>query len=162
MPARALKTTADAGREFPVEGTMPSLRSATAWLNSPPLTPRELRGNAVLVDFWTYSCINCLRSLPYIEAWARKYKDHGLVVIGIHAPEFAFEKDIDKFHRAVRDLGITYPVALDNDLKIWQAFDNEYWPARGGKNRHITTFITRLGKRSLRSEPRQTGGGSPL
>jgi cytochrome c biogenesis protein CcdA/thiol-disulfide isomerase/thioredoxin len=129
MPGRALKTTAVAGSEFPVEGTMPSLRGATAWLNSPPLTPQELRGKVVLVDFWTYSCINCLRSLPYIEAWARKYKDHGLVVIGIHAPEFAFEEDIDNVRRAVRDLGVTYPVALDNDLKIWQAFNNEYWPA---------------------------------
>jgi cytochrome c biogenesis protein CcdA/thiol-disulfide isomerase/thioredoxin len=129
MPRRAVKTIAVAGSEFPVEGTMPSLSGATAWLNSPPLTPQELRGKIVLVDFWTYSCINCLRSLPYIRAWAAKYKDHGLVVIGIHAPEFAFEKDIANVRRAVRDLGVTYPVALDNDLKLWQAFNNEYWPA---------------------------------
>jgi cytochrome c biogenesis protein CcdA/thiol-disulfide isomerase/thioredoxin len=129
MPQRAVKTTAVAGSEFPVEGTMPSLDGATIWLNSPPLTPKGLRGKVVLVDFWTYSCINCLRALPYIEAWAQKYKDHGLVVIGIHAPEFAFEKDIGNVRRAVHDLGVTYPVALDNDLKIWQAFNNEYWPA---------------------------------
>jgi thiol-disulfide isomerase/thioredoxin len=83
----------------------------------------------VLVDFWTYSCINCLRTLPYIRAWAEKYKDHGLVVIGVHSPEFAFEKDIANVKRAVHDLGVTYPVALDNNLKIWQAFNNEYWPA---------------------------------
>jgi cytochrome c biogenesis protein CcdA/thiol-disulfide isomerase/thioredoxin len=118
-----------AGSEFPVEGIMPPLTGAVAWLNSPPLTPQQLRGKVVLVDFWTYSCINCLRSLPYVRAWAQKYKDHGLVVIGVHAPEFAFEKDMDNVRRVVRDLGITYPVALDNDLKIWQAFNNEYWPA---------------------------------
>jgi cytochrome c biogenesis protein CcdA/thiol-disulfide isomerase/thioredoxin len=118
-----------AGSDLPVEGVMPSLSGATAWLNSPPLTPRELRGKVVLVDFWTYSCINCLRSLPYIRAWAQKYKDHGLVVIGVHSPEFAFEKDIDNVRRAVRDLGVTYPVALDSNLAIWQAFNNEYWPA---------------------------------
>ena len=129
MPERAVRTTAVKGSEFPVEGTMPSLDGATAWLNSPPLTPGQLRGKVVLVDFWTYSCINCLRSLPYIRAWAQKYKDHGLIVIGVHAPEFAFEKDIDNVRRAVHDLGVTYPVALDDNLKIWQAFNNEYWPA---------------------------------
>jgi thiol-disulfide isomerase/thioredoxin len=88
-----------------------------------------LRGKVVLVDFWTYSCINCLRSLPYVKGWYDKYKDHGLVVIGVHAPEFAFEKDPDNVRRAVKDLGITYPVALDNDYAIWQAFNNQYWPA---------------------------------
>ena len=118
-----------AGSDLPVEGTMPPLDGAIAWLNSPPLTTQQLRGKVVLVDFWTYSCINCLRSLPYIRAWADKYKDHGLVVIGVHAPEFAFEKDIGNVRRAVHDLGVTYPVALDNNLKIWRAFNNEYWPA---------------------------------
>jgi cytochrome c biogenesis protein CcdA/thiol-disulfide isomerase/thioredoxin len=126
---RVVKTTAVAGSEFPVEGTMPPLSGATAWLNSPPLTREGLRGKVVLVDFWTYSCINCIRSLPYIEAWARKYKDHGLVVIGVHAPEFAFEKDIANVRRAVHDLGVNYPVALDDNLAIWQAFNNQYWPA---------------------------------
>ncbi|HEY1632950.1 MAG TPA: cytochrome c biogenesis protein DipZ [Rhizomicrobium sp.] len=111
------------------EGQFPSLAGATLWLNSPPLTPQALRGKVVLVDFWTYSCINCLRSLPYVKAWAAKYKDRGLVVIGVHAPEFAFERDPDNVRRAVKDLGIVYPVALDNNLAVWQAFDNNYWPA---------------------------------
>ncbi|MEI9996951.1 MAG: cytochrome c biogenesis protein DipZ [Rhizomicrobium sp.] len=129
LPTRTTKTDAVAGSDLPSEGAFPSLGGATAWLNSPPLTPAQLRGKVVLVDFWTYSCINCLRALPYIRAWAAKYKDHGLVVIGVHAPEFAFEKDLDNVRNAVRALGVTYPVALDDDLKIWQAFNNEYWPA---------------------------------
>ncbi len=115
--------------DLPVEGEMPSFAGATLWLNSPPLTPESLRGKVVVVDFWTYSCINCLRALPYVESWYQKYKDHGLVVIGVHAPEFAFEKDPDNVRRAVADLKITYPVALDNDYAIWQAFNNQYWPA---------------------------------
>jgi cytochrome c biogenesis protein CcdA/thiol-disulfide isomerase/thioredoxin len=111
------------------EGELPSLRGATSWLNSAPLTPEGLRGKVVVVDFWTYSCINCLRSLPFVEAWYRKYSNHGLVVIGVHSPEFAFEKNEDNVRRAVSDLGITYPVALDNDYAIWRAFTNQYWPA---------------------------------
>jgi len=114
---------------LPVEGTLPALTGATAWLNSPPLTAEGLRGKVVLVDFWTYSCINCLRALPYVRAWAETYKDAGLVVIGVHAPEFAFEKNLDNVRRAVRDLQVTYPVAIDNDYAIWRAFDNQYWPA---------------------------------
>jgi cytochrome c biogenesis protein CcdA/thiol-disulfide isomerase/thioredoxin len=114
---------------LPVEDTMPSLDGAVEWLNSPPLTMAGLRGKVVLVDFWTYSCINCLRSLPYVEAWAEKYKDQGLVVIGVHAPEFAFERDLGNVRRATKDLGVAYPVAIDNDYKIWRAFDNQYWPA---------------------------------
>ena len=114
---------------LPVEGEIPSFAGATLWLNSPPLTPESLRGKVVVVDFWTYSCINCLRALPYVESWYQKYKDHGLVVIGVHAPEFAFEKDSGNVRRAVADLKITYPVALDNDYAIWQAFNNQYWPA---------------------------------
>ena len=117
------------GSKLPVEGTLPALSGAVEWLNSPPLTAEGLRGKVVLVDFWTYSCINCLRSLPYIKAWADKYKDQGLVVIGVHAPEFAFERDQANVRRATRDLGITYPVAIDNDYAIWRAFENEYWPA---------------------------------
>jgi thiol-disulfide isomerase/thioredoxin len=108
---------------------MPELSGAVEWLNSPPLTRAQLKGKVVLVDFWTYSCINCLRALPYVEAWAKKYSASGLVVIGVHAPEFAFEKDPAKVKKAVRDLGVTYPVALDNNLAIWTAFNNEYWPA---------------------------------
>jgi thiol-disulfide isomerase/thioredoxin len=118
---------ADSG--LPVEGAAPPLSGAVAWLNSPPLTLEALRGKVVVVDFWTYSCINCLRSLPYVNAWANKYKDQGLVVIGVHAPEFAFEKNISNVKKAVHDLGITYPVAIDNDYAIWRAFNNRYWPA---------------------------------
>ena len=111
------------------DGNFPSLDGASLWLNSAPLTPSALRGKVVVIDFWTYSCINCLRSLPYVKAWYEKYKDHGLVVIGVHAPEFAFEKNEANVRRAVKDLGITYPVALDNNYAIWQAFNNQYWPA---------------------------------
>jgi len=114
---------------LPVEGVMPSLDGAVQWLNSPPLTTQGLRGKVVLIDFWTYSCINCLRSLPYIKAWADRYRDQGLVVIGVHAPEFAFERDIGNVQRAVRKLGVDYPVAIDNNYAIWRAFNNEYWPA---------------------------------
>jgi thiol-disulfide isomerase/thioredoxin len=113
----------------PVEGQLPALSGAVAWLNSPPLTPQALRGKVVLIDFWTYSCINCLRALPYVKSWYQRYKDQGLVVIGVHAPEFAFEKDAGNVTRAVHELGITYPVALDNNYAIWKAFDNQYWPA---------------------------------
>jgi cytochrome c biogenesis protein CcdA/thiol-disulfide isomerase/thioredoxin len=109
--------------------TLPDLSGAVAWLNSPPLNADTLKGKVVLVDFWTYSCINCLRTLPYIRAWADKYKDSGLVVIGVHTPEFAFEKDLDNVKQAVRELKIAYPVAIDNDRKIWNGFSNSYWPA---------------------------------
>ena len=118
-----------AGSSLPDEGAMPELAGATQWLNSPPLTREALRGKVVLVDFWTYSCINCLRALPYVTAWAQKYAAQGLVVIGVHAPEFAFERDPENVKRAMRELGVTYPVALDNDFSIWNAFQNQYWPA---------------------------------
>ena len=108
---------------------MPGLSGAIAWINSQPLTADQLKGHVVLVDFWTYSCINCLRSIPYVRAWAERYKDSGLIVIGVHTPEFAFEKDQDNVRKAVSELKITYPVALDNDYKIWKAFNNSYWPA---------------------------------
>src|SRR5271155_1710457 len=111
------------------EGPMPELSGAVAWLNSPPLTREQLRGKVVVVDFWTYSCINCLRALPYVQAWSAKYKDAGLVVIGVHTPEFAFEKERSNVEQAVRDLKVVYPVAIDSDYKIWQAFNNQYWPA---------------------------------
>lgn len=115
--------------DLPVEGPFPSLDGAVQWLNSKPLTSAELRGKVVLVDFWTYSCINCIRTIPYVRAWAEKYRDQGLVVIGVHAPEFAFEKQIGNVEKAVRDFKITYPVAIDNDFAIWRAFSNSYWPA---------------------------------
>jgi len=114
---------------LPVEGAFPPLEGAVTWLNSEPLTVEQLRGKVVLVDFWTYSCINCIRTVPYVRAWAEKYRNQGLVVIGVHAPEFAFEKRIDNVKRAVRDFGISYPVAIDNDFAIWRAFGNSYWPA---------------------------------
>ncbi len=113
----------------PQFGAMPSLNGATQWLNSPPLSSEALRGKVVLVDFWTYSCINCLRTLPYLKAWDEKYRSQGLVIIGVHAPEFAFEKDIHNVEQAVRDLAIHYPVAIDNQYAIWNAYKNEYWPA---------------------------------
>jgi thiol-disulfide isomerase/thioredoxin len=108
---------------------MPSLDSATEWVNSPPLTAADLRGHVVLINFWTYTCINWLRSLPYVRAWASKYKDQGLLVIGVHTPEFDFEHDPDNVRRATKDLRIDYPIAIDSDYAIWGAFDNHYWPA---------------------------------
>jgi cytochrome c biogenesis protein CcdA/thiol-disulfide isomerase/thioredoxin len=116
----------DADSNLAVEGGFPSLAGATEWLNSPPLTPEGLKGKVVVIDFWTYSCINCLRSIPYVRAWAEKYKDHGLVVIGVHTPEFAFERNVANIRTAIADLKIGYPVAVDNEYKIWRAFDNEY------------------------------------
>jgi len=129
--AGVVRTMAASGGDapLPVEGDVPSLGGATGWLNSAPLTAADLRGKVVLVDFWTYSCINCLRTLPYVKAWYDKYRDHGLVVIGVHTPEFAFEKDEGNVRHAVADLGVRYPVALDNDYAIWRGFNNHYWPA---------------------------------
>jgi cytochrome c biogenesis protein CcdA/thiol-disulfide isomerase/thioredoxin len=124
-PQAAGATPAD----LPVEGVAPSLEGAVGWLNSPPLTIAALKGKVVLVDFWTYSCINCLRTLPYVKAWAAKYRDHGLIVIGVHTPEFAFEKDVDNVRSAVARLGVDYPVAIDNNYAVWQAFHNGFWPA---------------------------------
>jgi len=122
-------TTHPAAVQLPVEGRMPSLDSATGWLNSPPLTAAGLRGSVVLVGFWTYTCINWLRTLPYLRAWAGKYHDSGLVVLGVHTPEFDVEHDLGNVRRAVKDLRVDYPVAIDNDYGIWSAFDNHYWPA---------------------------------
>ncbi|HLN23514.1 MAG TPA: cytochrome c biogenesis protein CcdA [Patescibacteria group bacterium] len=124
-----MSTVSEATPTLPDEGEAPSLDGAVQWLNSKPLTAANLRGKVVLVDFWTYSCINCLRTLPYVKAWADKYRDQGLVVIGVHAPEFAFERDPGNVAKAVSQLGIDYPVALDNDYAIWRGFNNQYWPA---------------------------------
>jgi thiol-disulfide isomerase/thioredoxin len=112
-----------------IEGQMPQLSGAVAWLNGPPLTREKLRGSVVLIDFWTYSCINCLRAIPYVEAWAERYKNDGLVVIGVHAPEFAFERDRANVEKAVKDLKLTYPIAVDSNRAIWNAFKNHTWPA---------------------------------
>ncbi|MYM74250.1 redoxin domain-containing protein [Duganella sp. FT134W] len=126
---RAMRAAAHGNDELPIEGKLPQLDGAVEWLNSKPLTAAQLKGKVVLVDFWTYSCINCLRSLPYTKAWAEKYRDQGLVVIGVHAPEFAFERNVGNVRKAVKDQGITFPVAIDNDYAIWRAFGNQYWPA---------------------------------
>jgi len=111
------------------EGRLPGFEGATGWLNSAALTPDELRGKVVLVDFWTYTCINWLRTLGYVRAWWEKYADHGLVVIGVHTPEFPFERDVDNVSAAVEEMNVHYPVALDPDYAVWEAFANHYWPA---------------------------------
>ncbi len=124
-----LATRHPAAVPLPIEGELPSLGGATAWLNSPPLSAADLRGKVVLIDFWTYTCINWLRTLPYVRAWAEKYREHGVVVIGVHTPEFSFEHDLDNVRRAARDMRVSYPIAIDNDYAIWSAFENHYWPA---------------------------------
>lgn len=111
------------------EGEMPDLSGAVTWVNSAPLTKEALRGKVVMIDFWTYGCYNCLNALPHVKALEAKYRDRGLVVIGVHTPEFAHEKDLENVHRAITRLGVVYPVAVDNEYRIWRAFNNEYWPA---------------------------------
>jgi thiol-disulfide isomerase/thioredoxin len=111
------------------EGHLPGFDGATGWLNSPPLTAAGLRGKVVLVDFWTYTCINWLRTLAYVRAWAEKYKDEGLVVVGVHTPEFPFEQNEDNVREAAEDMTVEYPIALDSDYAVWRAFSNQYWPA---------------------------------
>ena len=111
------------------EGHLPGFEGATGWLNSPPVTASDVRGKVVLVDFWTYTCINWLRTLSYVRAWAEKYRDRGLVTVGVHTPEFPFEQDVHNIGRAVKDMGIEYPVAIDSDYRVWRAFSNHYWPA---------------------------------
>ena len=128
-PPMMMMAAGQAGAPLPVEGTLPSLSGATGWLNSPPLTAEQLRGKVVLIDFWTYSCINCLRAMPFVHEWAQRYRDHGLVVVGVHTPEFAFERDPRNVMKAVQQLKVEYPVALDNQYSIWRAFNNRYWPA---------------------------------
>jgi thiol-disulfide isomerase/thioredoxin len=120
---------AGAAAELPIEGHLPSFDGATGWLNSEPLTPQGLRGRVVLVDFWTYTCINWLRTVPYRRAWAAKYADAGLTVIGVHAPEFGFERNIDNVIAQSRTFGVEYPIAVDSDYGVWEAFANHFWPA---------------------------------
>ena len=124
QPAMSARTA-----QLPSMGDAPALSGAVEWMNSPPLSQATLRGKVVLVDFWTYTCINWLRTLPYLRAWAQKYKDQGLVVIGVHTPEFEFERNVANVRKAVTGMKITYPVAVDSDSAIWRAFDNHYWPA---------------------------------
>jgi thiol-disulfide isomerase/thioredoxin len=127
--AKAQSSIKEPANPLPIEGGFPSLDGATKWLNSPTLTASRLRGKVLLIDFWTYTCINWRRTLPYIRAWAGKYKDQGLVVIGVSTPEFEFEKNVDNVRWALKDMRIDYPIAIDNDYAIWRAFKNEYWPA---------------------------------
>src|SRR5208282_1587346 len=114
-----------AAAHLPVEGELASFGGATGWLNSAPLTAAGLRGKVVLIDFWTYTCINWLRQLPYVRAWAEKYKSQGLVVIGVHTPEFEFEQNLDNVRRAAKDMRVDYPIAIDSDHAVWRAFNNE-------------------------------------
>jgi thiol-disulfide isomerase/thioredoxin len=115
--------------DLPIEGELPSLEGATGWLNSPPLSSADLRGKVVLIDFWTYTCINWLRTLGYVRAWSEKYAAQGLVVIGIHTPEFPFEEDVENVREAAKEMKVEYPIALDSDYAVWRAFNNRYWPA---------------------------------
>ena len=126
---REMQPMSTATAQLAIEGELPRLDGAKEWINSSPLTAAGLRGKVVLVDFWTYTCINWRRTLPYVRAWAEKYKDHGLVIIGVHTPEFSFEKSLVNVHRAMTELAIPYPVAVDSDYIIWRAFSNQYWPA---------------------------------
>ena len=114
---------------LPAEGHLPGFDGATGWLNTTPLTVADLHGKVVLVDFWTYTCINWLRTLGYVRAWHEKYRDQGLVVVGVHTPEFPFERDVDNVRWAAEDMRVEYPIALDSDYGVWRAFDNHYWPA---------------------------------
>ena len=127
--AYAQNRNTKAAAQLPAEGQMPSFGRATEWLNSKPLTPGDLRGKIVLINFWTYSCINWRRQLPYVRAWAEKYGDQGLFVIGVHSPEFAFEKNVANVRWATKEMRVDYPVVMDNELAIWRAFKNQYWPA---------------------------------
>jgi Thioredoxin like C-terminal domain len=127
--------------QLPVEGAFPDLDGASAWLNSGPLTPHGLRGRVVVVQFCTFSCINWLRTVPYVRAWAGRYRDAGLVLVGVHSPEFPFEHDLDKIRSALAGMGVDHPVAVDNEFAVWRAFDNAYWPAlyfidARGRRRH--------------------------
>ena len=123
------ETGREAGAELPIEGELPGFGGASAWLNSEPLTPAGLRGTVVAVQFCTYSCVNWLRTLPYVRAWDERYREDGLVVVGAHSPEFPFEHEIEKVRPALEAMGVNYPIAMDNDFAVWRAFDNNYWPA---------------------------------
>src|SRR4051794_3910373 len=114
---------------LPDEGRLGSFDSATGWLNSDPLTPDGLRGRVVVVDFWTYTCVNWLRTLPYRRAWDAKYREHGLTIVGVHTPEFGFERNVDNVTRRSGEFGVTYPIAVDSDYGVWSAFANHFWPA---------------------------------
>src|ERR687890_389722 len=120
---------ADDAPQLAVEGRLPGFDGATGWLDSEPLTPAGLRGRVGAVDFWTYTCINWLRTLPYRRAWDEKYREHGLTLIGVHTPEFGFERNVDNITARSADFGVDYPIAIDSDYGVWQAFANHFWPA---------------------------------
>ncbi len=128
-PGRAARAAAPPAAAPSPDAMIPSLLAATSWMNARPIAPRDLRGKIVLIDFWTYTCINWRRTAPYLRSWAERYGGAGLVLVGVHSPEFAFERDLDNVRQAVRELRIEYPVAVDNDFAIWNAFGNQYWPA---------------------------------
>ena len=119
----------DHSPDLPIEGRLPGFTGATGWLNSDPLTPDGLRGRVVFVDFWTYTCINWLRTLPYLRAWDAKYRDHGLTIVGVHTPEFGFERTVDNIVARARGFGVDFPIAIDSDYGVWTAFANHFWPA---------------------------------
>ena len=163
-----------------IEGNLPSLEGGIGWLNSPPLTASGLRGKVVLVDFWTYTCINWRRQLPYVRSWANKYKDHGLVTVGVHTPEFSFEKNRENVRRASKETQVEYPVLIDSDYAVWGAFDNEYWPAlyfadSQGRIRHhvfgegeyeqseriIQKLLAETGAKGIPSDLASVRGGGP-
>jgi thiol-disulfide isomerase/thioredoxin len=153
---------------LPAEGHMPGFEGATGWLNSPPLTSGELRGRVVLVDFWTYTCINWLRTLAYVRAWSEKYEEHGLVVVGVHTPEFPFERDVDNVRPAAAEMNVSYPIALDSDYEVWRAFSNHYWPAiyiadANGRIRHHQFGEGGYddGERGIQQLLREAGAGDP-
>src|SRR5215471_622805 len=127
--AQAQSAASKLAQVLPTEGSLPSLDGATDWLNSPPLTADGLRGKVVLVNFWTLTCINWLRQLPYVRAWSEKYRDQGLVVLGVHTPEFSFEHNVDNVRRAAAEMRVDYPIAVDSNTAVWDAFSNHYWPA---------------------------------
>jgi cytochrome c biogenesis protein CcdA/thiol-disulfide isomerase/thioredoxin len=142
MEQAAIKMDSSGHLILPPQGMIPSLAGLGPWFNSPPLSAQQLKGKVVLIDFWTYSCINCLRTLPYLKAWDARYRKDGLVIIGVHAPEFAFERDPANVEKAIADLGIRYPVALDNSYLLWRTLKNQYWPAHyfvdaGGQVRYF-------------------------
>jgi thiol-disulfide isomerase/thioredoxin len=161
-----------AAARLPDEGELPSFAGATGWLNSPPLAAADLRGKVVLVNFWTYTCVNWLRQLPYVRAWAEKYSGQGLAVIGVHTPEFSIERNADNVRQAVQDMGVTYPVATDNDYAVWLAFGNHYWPAlyfadAHGRIRHHHFGEGEYGQsemvvQQLLAEAGSTGAGTEL
>ena len=160
-----MSTSGQDAAALAVESRLPGFDGATGWLNSDPLTAADLRGRVVLVDFWTLTCINWLRTLGYVRAWAERYRDHGLVVVGVHTPEFPFEGDVENVRRAVTSLGVPYPVAIDSEYAVWRAFANHYWPADLHRRRRgadpVSPFRRGCVRRMRAGDPAAAGGGRP-